>query len=297
MGKKQLFRGVGTAIVTPFEGGEIDFDTFGRLLDLQREYADAVIVAGTTGEAPTLTEAERDALLDFALSRVGDAIPVVMGTGSNDTAHAVRLARRASELGADALLCVTPYYNRGTREGVRTHFLSIAEAAEAPLILYNVPSRTGGSLSLADYEAILPHPNVLGVKEAEEDAAKFGALCAAFGETHAIYTGSDAFLLPALALGGAGVISVVSNVYPDVLHAVIRDFEAGEHLRARRAFLRLLPFIRLLFAETSPAPVKEALRLLGFGEGGCRLPLSPPSSSLSSALAEEISRLSGDGTY
>lgn len=297
MAKKQLFRGVGTAIVTPFCGEGIDFDTFGRLLDRQREYADAVIVAGTTGEAPTLSEAERDALLDFALTRVGDALPVWMGVGSNDTAHAVRLARRADALGAHALLCVTPYYNRGTREGMRTHFLRVAEAAQAPLVLYNVPARTGCSLSLADYGALLDHPNILGVKEAEADAAKMGALCGAFGEGRAIYTGADEFLLPALALGASGVISVVSNAYPDLLHGVIRNFDTGDTQRARRAFLRLLPLVRLLFAETSPAPIKEVLRLQGFGDGACRLPLSFPSDSLRAALAEEISRLSGDGTY
>ena len=295
MGKNYIFRGVGTAIVTPFCEGGIDYKALGALIDIQREYADAIVVAGTTGEAPTLTEVERDELLAFTLARVDGKLPVVMGTGSNDTSHAVRLAKRASELGADGVLAVTPYYNRGTREGVRRHFLSIAEASEAPLILYNVPSRTGGSLSLADYEAILPHPNVLGVKEAEENTEKFFALCEAFGKERAIYTGSDAFLLPSLALGGAGVISVVSNLYPETVHAAIRAFTCGDIAGARRNFALLFPLCRLLFCETSPSPVKEALRLMGIGNGECRLPLSAPSEEVSLDLSREIARLSSHG--
>lgn len=291
MQKKQLFCGVGTAIATPFQDGEIDFEAFGRLIDLQTEYADALIVAGTTGEAPTLSEKERDALLSFALTRVEGRIPVIMGTGSNDTSHAVALTKRAAALGADGVLTVTPYYNRGTHEGVRRHFLSVAECSDAPVILYNVPARTGSSLSYEDYAAILPHPNVAGVKEAEENTERVFRLCNDFEDT-AIYTGSDAFLLPAMALGCAGVISVVSNLYPATVHGIIRDAMCGDLSRARRAFVDLFPICRLLFAETSPSPLKEALRLLGYGSGECRLPLTPPSNCLKAALAGEISRLS-----
>lgn len=294
MRKKQLFCGVGTAIVTPFGETGIDFEAFGRLIDLQIEYADALIVAGTTGEAPTLSEKERDALLSFALSRVDGRIPVVMGTGSNDTSRAVALTKRASALGADGVLVVAPYYNRGTRVGVRRHFLSVAECADVPVILYNVPARTGGSLSLDDYAAILPHPNVVGIKEAEENAEKVFRLCHDFEDT-AVYTGSDAFLLPALALGCVGVISVVSNLYPATVHSMIRDAACGELARARRAFAEIFPICRLLFAETSPSPVKEALRLLGYGNGACRLPLTAPSEGLRDQLKGEISRLSALG--
>ena len=283
---------MGTAVVTPFCEGGIDYETFGRLLDIQRESADAVIVAGTTGEAPTLTESEREELLAFTVARVDGKIPVIMGTGSNDTAHAVRLSRRASELGADGVLAVTPYYNRGTREGIRRHFLMIAEASDAPVILYNVPTRTGGNLTLDDYEALLPHPNILGVKEAEENTEKFFALCESFGSEKAIYTGNDAFLLPSLALGGAGVISVISNLYPMTVHNAIRAFVCGDVAGARRLFASLFPLCRLLFRETSPSPVKEALRQIGFGNGECRLPLTAASKELSKLLAEEISHLS-----
>ena len=295
MGKSFIFRGVGTAIVTPFCEGGIDFTTLGALIDLQVEYADAIIVAGTTGESPTLSEKERDALLSFTLTRVAGRIPVVMGTGSNDTSHAVKMTKRACDMGADAVLCVTPYYNKGTKEGIKRHFLAIAEASDAPLILYNVPARTGTNLTLSDYEALLPHENIVGIKESEESCEKFFSLCELFGSSCAVYTGNDGFLLPSLALGGAGVISVVSNLFPCTVHAVIRAFEEGDPLAARKHFSAIFPLCRLLFEETSPAPVKEALRLLGYGSGECRLPLTAPSTSLSSRLFAEISRLSRGG--
>lgn len=288
LGKSYVFRGVGTAIVTPFLRGEIDFDTFGRLIDLQKEEADAVIVAGTTGEAPTLSDKERDALLTFAVERVAGKIPVVMGTGANDTARAVTLSKRAAALGADGVLVVTPYYNRGTVEGTRRHFLKIAEETDAPVILYNVPARTGGNLTLTDYEAILPHPNIVGVKEAEDNTEKFFALCEALGKSKTIYTGNDTFLLPSLVLGGAGVISVVSNLYPSRVRSVIRAFVCGDIAGARRGYASLFPLCRLLFKETSPAPVKEALRLLGYGNGECRLPLTAPSDALAKLLFAEM---------
>lgn len=291
LAKKELFRGVGTAIVTPFTNGEIDFNTFGRLIDEALAHADALIVAGTTGEAPTLTEKERDALLSFALARTEGHIPVIMGTGSNDTAHAVTLSRRACEMGADGVLVVTPYYNRGTREGIKEHFWQVAEASDAPVILYNVPARTGGNLTLSDYEAILPHPNILGVKEAEENTEKFFLLCEEFGKEKRIYTGSDAFLLPAMALGGAGVISVISNVFPDKVKRVLCACEEGDADSARHHFGEIFPLIRLLFAETSPAPVKEALCVLGYGSGECRLPLTPPTPLLRARIHAEIFRL------
>ena len=291
MTKKELFRGVGSAVITPFAEGEIDFNTFGRLIDEAVAHANAIIVAGTTGEAPTITERERDALLSFALDRTAGSIPVIMGTGSNDTEKALALSRRACAMGADGVLVVTPYYNRGTREGIKTHFLRVAEAADVPVILYHVPQRTGYNLTLSDYEAILPHPNILGVKEAEENTEKFFLLCEEFGKEKRIYTGSDTFLLPAMALGGAGVISVVSNVFPEKVKRILSAFCAGNGELARNLFGEIFPLIRLLFAETSPAPVKEALRVLGYGSGECRLPLTPPTPLLSARIHAEIFRL------
>lgn len=288
MENNYIFQGVGTALITPFREGGIDFDAFGRLIDAQMPWADALIVAGTTGEAATLTDTERDELLCFALARTEGKLPIIMGTGSNDTAHAVRLTKRAAALGAHGALVVTPYYNRGTTEGMRRHFLAVAEGSNIPIIAYNVPSRTGCSLSLADYEAILPHQNICGVKEAKEDAEVFLRL-SSLGA--AVYSGSDAFLLPALSLGALGVISVVSNVVPARVKAVILAFLQGENEKACRLFRDIAPLCSLLFKETSPAPVKEALRLCGIGDGCCRLPMTPPSPSLAHELAIEISRL------
>ncbi len=283
-----IFRGVGTALVTPFKEGGIDFDAFGRLIDAQIPWADALIVAGTTGEAPTLSEAERDELLCFAIARTEGKLPIIMGTGSNDTRHAVHLTKRAAALGAQGALVVTPYYNRGTREGIRRHFLAVAEASDIPAIVYSVPSRTGCSLSLADYESILSHPNICGVKEAQESAEVFCHL-ASLGT--AVYSGSDAFLLPALSLGAVGVISVLSNVLPRRVKAVIDAFGRGENDAACRRFADIAPLCSLLFKETSPAPVKEALRLLEIGDGSCRLPMTAPGASLAAELKAEISRL------
>ena len=291
MEKKRLFFGVGTALVTPFCEDGIDFDTLGRLLDLQAAAGvGGVVVAGTTGEAPVLSDRERDALLSFTLDRVGDRLTVIMGTGCADTRRTLALSRRAAALGAHGLLVVTPYYNRGTREGVRTHFLSVAEAVSAPVLAYNVPSRTGCDLSLADYGVILSHENVVGIKEAKEDAQHFFALCTAFGENKRIYTGSDAFLLPSLAMGGDGVISVVSGIAPRTVQAITTLF--AEHpAKARALFAQIAPLVGLLFKETSPSPVKEALRQMGFGDGACRLPLSAPTAGLCEELRAEISRL------
>jgi 4-hydroxy-tetrahydrodipicolinate synthase len=248
------------------------------------------VVAGTTGEAPTLSERERDALLTFTLDRVGDDMTVVMGTGCADTRKTLALSRRAASLGAHGLLVVTPYYNRGTREGVRTHFLSVAEAIPCPVIAYNVPARTWSDLSLADFSVILSHENVVGVKEAKEDAARFLALCTLFGESKRIYTGSDAFLLPALALGGDGVISVVSGITPRTVTSAIELFREAPQ-KSRALFAQIAPLTELLFKETSPAPIKEALRQMGYGDGTCRLPLTSPSSGLCEELRAEISRL------
>ena len=291
MEKKRLFYGVCTALVTPFCEDGIDFDTLGQLLDIQRAAGvGAVVVAGTTGEAPVLTERERDSLLSFTLERVGEDMTVVMGTGCADTRRAIAYARRATTLGAHALLVVTPYYNRGTQEGIRTHFLSVAEAVRTPVLAYNVPARTGCDLSLADYSVILSHENVVGVKEAKEDASRFLSLCTLFGENKRIYTGSDSFLLPALALGGDGVISVASGIVPRRMREITACFRESPD-KARALFAEIAPLAGLLFKETSPAPIKEMLRLMGYGDGACRLPLTPPSGGLCKELRAEFSRL------
>lgn len=282
-----------TALITPFLDGTVDVFTFRRLINIQLgAKIDALIVAGTTGEAPTLTERERDSLLSEALACVDGRVPVIMGCGSNDTAHAIGYAKRARELGADGALVVTPYYNKGTSRGLREHFLSIAEAADLPVILYNVPSRTGVDISLDGYDELFSHPMITGAKEAGASIEKMAELCALAKGRAAVYTGNDAMLLPSLAVGADGVISVASGVLPKNMRKIYTAFCSGEQETAIKANARLLPLYRLLFKETNPAPIKCALSLLGFGDGSLRLPLTPPSEALLEELRRELERLS-----
>lgn len=285
MQDKLLFRGIATALITPFEGGRVDSTAFRRLVGEQiRGGIHALVVAGTTGEASTLTEYERESLLDAALTEAEGKLPVIMGTGANDTAKAVSFTRRAAALGANGALVVTPYYNKGTKEGVRSHFLHIAEEGGLPLVLYNVPSRTGVSLSLSDYEALLPHPQIVGVKEAEADMEKFAHLCLlASGHAH-VYTGNDGLLLPALSVGGDGCVSVVSNLLPKDSANIFELYEKGEGENARVLYQKMLPLMAALFRETNPAPVKYLMALLGHGDGSLRLPLTAVSSETEEAL-------------
>ena len=292
---KKLFEGVATALITPFKSIVPDLDVWRRLIEHQiRAKASALVVAGTTGEAPTLSDGERDTLLAEAVKRAKGKVPVIMGCGSNDTAHAVFYAKHAEEMGADAILLVTPYYNKGTKEGLRTHFLYVADAVNIPIILYNVPSRTGVDLSLDDYAVLCEHPNIQGIKEASGSIEKMAKLCRAFRDRISIYTGNDGMLLPSLALGADGVISVASNLFPERVTRLCRRFAEGDTVGARAESEALLPLIELLFKETSPAPVKYAMSLMGFGDGEVRLPLSPPDECLQRALCREISFLSGE---
>ena len=290
--KKGCFRGVATALVSPFSDGKTDLFTFRRLINIQLgAKIDALVVAGTTGEAPTLTDKERDALLSEALDCVDGRIPVIMGCGSNDTAHAISYARRAKELGADAALVVTPYYNKGTHRGLCEHFLRVAEEGKLPVILYNVPSRTGVDLTLEEYDELFSHPLTVGAKEASASIEKMAELCALAKGRAAVYTGNDAMTLPSLAVGADGVISVASGVLPRNMRRIYSSFSSGEWETAAKVNERLMRFYRLLFKETNPAPVKCALSLLGFGDGSLRLPLTPPSEALEKELKEELERL------
>ena len=292
---KKLFEGVATALITPFKSIAVDLDVWRRLIEQQlRAGVSALVVAGTTGEAPTLSDGERDMLLVEAVKRAKGKVPVIMGCGSNDTSHAIYYAKHAEELGADAILLVTPYYNKGTREGLRTHFLYVADSVEIPIILYNVPGRTCVDLSLEDYEVLCAHPNIKGIKEASGSIEKMAGLCHAFRDRIGIYTGNDSMLLPSLALGADGVISVTSNLFPERVRRICRRFAEGDVLGAQKEAYAILRINELLFAETSPAPVKYAMSLLGFGDGEVRLPLSLPSEALQRALCREISFLSGE---
>ena len=284
-----VFSGAATALITPFKDGAVDREVWQRLLQDQiAQGISALVVCGTTGEAPTLKEVERDLLLSEAVEAAEGRLPVIMGCGTNSTEHSLSLAKRAAALGADALLVVTPYYNKGTREGVRQHFLRIAEEGHLPVILYNVPGRTGVDLSLEDYAVLCEHPNIVGVKEASADCEKAGALCRMANGRFAVYSGNDTLLLPYLSLGGTGVISVVSNLYPAEIGEIIRLFENGKLNEARRLFFKLWPMMRLLFEETNPAPVKYAMSLLGYGNGELRLPLCTVGEGLRRRIFAEL---------
>jgi 4-hydroxy-tetrahydrodipicolinate synthase len=243
-----------------------------------------LVVAGTTGEGSTLTEYEKESLLEVAVAEADGKLPVIMGTGSNDTAKALQNTRRAATLGASGALVVTPYYNKGTREGLRSHFLRIAEDGSLPLILYNVPSRTGVSLSLSDYDVLLSHPKITGVKEAEADTEKFAHLCALAEGRGRIYTGNDGLLLPSLSVGGDGCISVVSNLLPKDTCDIFNLYEKGETQKSLLLFQKMLPLMAALFRETNPAPVKYLMALSGYGDGSLRLPLTAVSKETEEAL-------------
>lgn len=270
-----VFRGSGTALVTPFQDDRVDFDALGQLIDRQiAGGADALIISGTTGEPPTLTEAEKAALLGYALERADGRLPVIAGTGSNSTKAAVQQSVRAQRLGADALLVVTPYYNRATQQGLADHFTAIADAVEIPVILYNVPARTGVNL-LPETAALLSgHENICGVKEASGSVSQMAELARLTGDTLALYAGNDDQVLPMLALGGQGVISVAANIVPGRMHALTESWFRGDVGQCRSIQLELLPLMRALFCEVNPIPVKAALQMMGLCSDEMRLPLT-----------------------
>lgn len=291
--KKPLpFRGVGTALVTPFQSdGALDLDAFRASIHRQiKAGVHALIVNGTTGEAPTLRDAEKERLLAVAAEENGGRLPLLAGTGCADTARAVEASRYAAAHGADALLVVTPYYNKGTEQGLLRHYLSIAEAVDCPVVLYNVPSRTGVSLSLPLLSRLAEHQNIVAIKEASGDISRCADIIAALGEKLALYSGNDGDLLPTLALGGAGVISVLSNLLPEAPVTLLSLFEEGRHKEAAALSARLLPLVRLLFAETNPAPVKCAMAELGYLAPVARLPLTMPSEGTARALLQELKK-------
>ncbi|MBR3503904.1 MAG: 4-hydroxy-tetrahydrodipicolinate synthase [Clostridia bacterium] len=282
---KRLFQGSAAALPTPMRAGEIDFEAFERLIDRQiAAGTSALVVCGTTGEPASLTRREREWLAECALRRSGGRLPVIVGTGSNDTRAALALTAQACAAGADAALVVTPYYNKTTQAGLLAHFTALADASDIPLILYNVPSRTGVNLLPETVAKLARHPNVCGVKEASGSIAQVAALARLCGDSLAIYAGNDDMTLPVLALGGQGVISVAANVCPARMAELCARFFAGDAAAARAIQLRLHPLFEALFAEVNPIPVKAALSLLGLCRDELRLPLVPASPDTREAL-------------
>ena len=274
--KKTVFEGVATAIVTPLTEKGVDFDTFGRLIDWQIKCGvDAIVAAGTTGEGSTLTDEEHRQVLKYCVERVNGRVPVIAGTGSNDTAYAIDLTEYACKIGADAMLLVTPYYNKATQNGLIASFRAVADRSSKPCILYNVPSRTGCNLLPATVAALAEHPNIVAIKEASGNISQIAQVAALCKGKMDIYSGNDDQIVPILSLGGKGVISVLSNPLPAETVKICRLWREGKTAEAAALQLKLLPLIDALFSEVNPIPVKAAMAAMGFGENYLRLPLTP----------------------
>lgn len=273
--KKTLFTGSGVAIITPMHpDGSVHYETLGELIDFQLSGGtDAIIAAGTTGEGSTLSEEEKMEVIRYTVERVKGRVPVIAGTGSNDTAHAVAMSRRAERLGADGLLHITPYYNKASQEGLYRHFSAIAQAVDLPIILYNVPSRTGVNISVDTYRRLSQLQNIVAVKEASGNFSQIIRTVAACQDELAIYIGNDDQITAALSLGAKGVISVLANVAPAQTHDICQSYFDGSPDESARLQARYIDLIDALFEDVNPIPVKEALRWMGFDVGACRLPL------------------------
>ncbi len=274
--KKTVFKGAATAIITPFKGGKVDYEAFGRLIDWQiAEGISAIVAAGTTGEGSTLTDAEHREVIRFCVERAAGRVPVIAGTGSNDTAYAIDLTKFACDAGADAMLLVTPYYNKATQKGLIESFTAVADVSRKPVILYNVPSRTGCNITPATAKELSKHPNIAGIKEASGNISQVAEIAQLCGGDLDIYSGNDDQILPVLSLGGKGVISVLSNLLPKRADMICKNYFAGNTAEALKEQLELLPLINALFSEVNPIPVKAAMAAMGFGDNELRLPLTP----------------------
>ena len=285
-----FFTGACTALVTPFLNGEVNYPMLEQLLKRQMDSGiRTIVLAGTTGESPTLSDTEKLTMFRRAKTYVGSDAKIIAGTGSNSTEHAVALSRAAQEVGADGLLVVSPYYNKATPEGLLAHYGAISAAVHIPVILYNVPSRTGVDMPVSVYRQLSKLPNIAGVKEASADITKIARIRAACPAGFAVWSGNDDQTVPVMALGGAGVISVLSNVVPKLtqdlcLAALDGDFDTAADLQ-----IRMLPLIEALFSEVNPIPVKAAMKLLGYDCGGCRLPLTEAGENTVEKLKKALS--------
>lgn len=278
--KKTIFKGCGTAIVTPFTEDGVNFEEFGKLIEAQiQEGVDALIVCGTTGESSTMTEQERKDTIAYAIKKVERRIPVIVGTGSNNTLQAIAMSKYVESLGADGLLIVTPYYNKTTQQGLVEHYRTIAASTSLPIIVYNVPGRTGLNITPETCLSLSKIENIVAIKEASGNLSQVAKIAALCKENLAIYSGNDDQILPILSLGGIGVISVLSNIAPKYTHDMVQNYFDGNTSKATQMQLEAIPLINALFNEVNPIPVKEALNILGYNYGRPRLPLVPISSS------------------
>lgn len=275
--KKPVFTGAAVAIITPMNAdGSVNYEELGRIIDDQIDHGtDAIVICGTTGESPTLTDEEHTACIRYAVKQAAGRVPVIAGTGSNDTKYAIWLSRQAQADGADALLLVTPYYNKTSQAGLVAHYTAIANAVDLPCILYNVPSRTGCNLTPASLAELAKLPNINAVKEASGNISQVAEIAAACGDELNIYSGNDDQIVPILSMGGMGCISVLSNVVPAGTVAITDKFFAGDVAGAAQLQCKYMPLIRSLFCESNPIPVKAAMAAMGYCENFLRLPLVP----------------------
>lgn len=289
--KKIPFTGSGVALVTPFtdDMGGIDYETYARLINWHVERGtDAIIAFGTTGEPSTITPEEKLSGAAFAVECAAGRVPVIVGAGGNDTRRTVEQAKRIEKLGADGLLIVTPYYNKTTQEGLYKHYMLIADAVTIPIIMYNVPTRTGMNLLPETAARLAEHENIAGLKEASADIGQIAEAARLIDKKMALYSGNDDHIVPVLSLGGIGVISVVANVVPELVHQLVARFLDGDIDGSRALQFKINPLVKRLFAEVSPIPVKEAVKLIGFGNGLLRMPLVSISETNREKLVKEM---------
>lgn len=290
--KQTIFKGFATAMVTPMTATGVDYDALARLIDFQLENGiDGLVAVGTTGESATLSPEERKAVIRFTVDRVAGRVPVIAGTGTNNTEHVLDFTRAACGDGADAVLVVTPYYNKATQKGLIAHYTAVADASEKPVIVYNVPSRTGCNLLPDTLNVLADHPRIAAVKEASGNMSQVMDILHKCGDRIDVYSGEDGLVLPMMAMGGMGCISVMSNVVPGLCAEMCQKFFGGDLAGAAELQLRLLPLVGCLFSEVNPIPAKAAISAMGFGEEHLRLPLTPMEDASRAKLYAELQKL------
>ena len=294
--KNTIFTGMATAIVTPMDAtGAVDFEALGRFIEFQIESGiNAIVVMGTTGENATIEPEDQKEVIRFTVEKVAKRVPVIAGTGTNNTEHVLTNTRAACEVGADAVLVVTPYYNKATQNGLYRHFTMIADASEVPVILYNVPGRTGCALQPKTVARLAEHPNIVGLKEATGNMAQMVEIMHLCGDKIDVYSGEDALTVPMMAMGGKGTISVLSNVVPKEAVAMTDACKAGDYRTAAAWQCRLLPLVNALFSEVNPIPAKAAVSAMGYGADFLRMPLTPMEDDTRARLYEQMRKLGID---
>ncbi len=288
-----MIKGSIVALITPFnEDGSVNFQKLSELLNWHiANSTDAILVLGTTGESTTMTHEEDDAVVQFTLNTVNGRVPVIAGSGSNDTATQLAKSKKYAEMGADALLCITPYYNKANEEGMIRHFTTVADNVSAPVILYNVPGRTGCALSVNAVERLSKHPNIMGIKEASGNISYAMSISRFLSDDFVMFSGNDDMIIPILSIGGSGVISVFANTNPKECHDLVAKWFEGDHKGALEIQQKYLEYIHSLFLEVNPIPVKEALNAMGMEVGGYRLPLYQMSGPLKARLLAEMEKV------